>query len=361
MDFIAIPLGKLMHFIYFNFSFENYGLAIVIFTVLTKILLFPLTLKQLKSTAKMQQLSPKLEDLRRQYGTDKEKLNEETMKLYQTEGINPMSSCLPLLIQMPIVISLYRVVTSPLKYMFSKTAEQIQTIQEVFSSFLAETPRYFQDMEMLNFFKVNPQHMDKVSGVLNNGELLNMNFLGLDLSKVPTYNPSILFGPDKWVYIPLLLIPIIGVVSTFISSRLSMPPTDPNQSQAAGVNKSMMWTGPIMTFIFSFQLPAGVLVYWISGYLIQIVQQLFINKLILKPVQKSNAPNLVKNKNIEENGSDQEDKKADIVPELATIAVQSEGIENQSHSEEKDISKKYVDTRSSTNKNYGSTKKKKKK
>ena len=290
MDFIAMPLGKLMLFIHNNLSFGNYGTAIVFFTILTKILLLPLTIKQYQSTARMQKLNPKLEDLRRQYGTDKNKLNEETMKLYQEEKINPMSSCLPLLIQMPILFSLYRVITMPLTYMLGKTADEITQIREIYTriyeSISGVLPRVGQgaDMEILNFFKLNPAYMNEVSGLLGQGDLLNMSFLGLDLSKVPTIDPKLLFGAEMSIYLPLLLVPVVGVVSTFISTKLSsasMSTSNQNQ-QAASMNRTMMMMGPVMTLIFSFQMPAGVLLYWIAGYVIQIVQQLFVNKYIFK-------------------------------------------------------------------------------
>ena len=297
MDFfgvIARPLGGLMQFIYNNLSFFNYGLAIVIFTILTKVLLMPLTIKQYRSTARMQALNPKLEELRRQYGTDKNRLNEETMKLYQEEKINPMGSCLPLLIQMPILLALYRVITMPLTYMVGKTAEQLEQIRTVYFELSGATQRAAQgiDMEMMNFFKLHPEFMDRVSGLLEQADLLNMNFLGLDLSKIPTFQPAVLFGPEMSTYLPLLLIPVIGVVSTFISTKLSSAPmASSNQNQqAASMNKTMMMMGPIMTLIFSFQLPAGVLLYWIAGYVIQIIMQLFVNKYIYKLGQEQEPP-----------------------------------------------------------------------
>ena len=297
MDFfgvIARPLGSLMQFIYNNLSFWNYGLAIVLFTILTKVLLMPLTIKQYRSTARMQALNPKLEDLRRQYGTDKNRLNEETMKLYQEEKINPMGSCLPLLIQMPILLALYRVITMPLTYMVGKTAEQLEQIRTIYFELSGATQRAAQgiDMEMMNFFKLHPEFMDRVSGLLDQADLLNMNFLGLDLSKIPTFQPAVLFGPEMSTYLPLLLIPVVGVVSTFISTKLSSAPmASSNQNQqAASMNKTMMMMGPIMTLIFSFQLPAGVLLYWIAGYVIQIIMQLFVNKYIFKLGQPQETP-----------------------------------------------------------------------
>jgi YidC/Oxa1 family membrane protein insertase len=248
--------------------------------------MLPLTIKQYQSTARMQRLSPRLEELKRQYGTDKQRLNEETMKLYQEENVNPMGSCLPMLIQLPIIMSLYQVITRPLQFMIGKTAEQIGALETLYKTLSGAVAQNVQQMQTLNFFKLNPAFMDQArqAGLLADADLINMRFLGLDLSMTPTYSPELLFGPDMLTYLPLLLVPLIGVVSTYISSKISMASTAQSAQgqQPAGMGKSMMLMGPIMTLIFSFSLPAGVITYWIAGYLIQIVQQLYINKYILK-------------------------------------------------------------------------------
>ena len=286
-DPLSIPLGKLMHFIYYTVSFENYGLALVIFTVLTRLVMLPLTIKQYQGTAKMQKLNPKLEELKRQYGSDKKRLQEETMKLYQEEKVNPAGGCLPMLIQFPILFSLYPVITRPLRYMLGKSQEQIAALQELYKSISGSTASFVQEMEVLNFFKNDPTSLARAqaNNLLVPSDLINMRFFGLDLSITPTYSPDLLFGAQSAIYLPLLLIPIIGVLSTFISGKFAMASSAASSAQnpqASSMGKSMQFLGPVMTLIFSFQLPSGVLIYWIAGYMIQIVQQLFINKYVLK-------------------------------------------------------------------------------
>ena len=286
-DPLSIPLGRLMNLIYYYLTFENYGFALILFTVLTRLAMLPLTIKQYQGTAKMQKLQPRLDELRRQYGTDKKRLQEETVKLYQEEKVNPAGGCLPLLIQFPILFSLYPVITQPLRYMLGKTQEQIAALQELYVSITGSASRFIQQMEMLTFFKNDAASMARAesAGLLLPGDLINMGFFGLDLSRTPTYSPDVLFGDQMSIYLPLLLIPLIGVASTYISGRISMASTaaqSAQNQQSSSMNKSMQVIGPVMTLIFSFQLPAGVLVYWIAGYLIQIVQQLFINKYVLK-------------------------------------------------------------------------------
>ena len=102
---IADVLGKYLYFIYNTIAFENYGLAIIIFTVTIKLVLLPLTLKQLKSSARMQEVQPKIQELQKRYKNDREKLNQELMKFYQENKINPAAGCLPILVQLPILFS----------------------------------------------------------------------------------------------------------------------------------------------------------------------------------------------------------------------------------------------------------------
>ena len=294
LDYICIPLGKFLYFIYNTVGLHYYGLAIIIFTIVVKLVLLPLTLKQYKSTTKMQAIQPQLQEIQKRYKNDKEKLNQEMMKLYQENGVNPAGGCLPLLVQMPILISLYWVIVQPLKFMLGKTEEQITKIVEAFTTALSATGAAvdknlmlstIKELSALNFFNDNRNLLDKVSGLLSADELINFNFLGLHLGRTASYSTEKLFGPEAYIYLPLLLLPIIGVITTFLSTKLSMPKKNPNNPQtgmASSMSNSMMYMGPVMTLIFSFQLPAGVVLYWISGYVFQIFQQLYINKTILK-------------------------------------------------------------------------------
>lgn len=296
LDVICRPLGQFLYFIYNTLAFHKYGLAIIIFTVVVKLVLLPLTLKQYKSTTKMQAIQPQIQEIQKRYKNDKEKLNQEMMKVYQENSVNPAGGCLPLLVQMPILISLYWVIVQPLKFMLGKTQDQITKIVEVAtnasvaaeaSSKLTAMQGYIKELFALNYINENRNLLDQLSGILNINELINFNFFGLHLGTIASYKTTDLFGPDAYIYLPLLLLPIIGVVTTFLSTKLSMPKKNTNSSgnqnaMASSMTNSMMYIGPVMTLIFSFQLPAGVVLYWIAGYVFQIFQQLYINKTILK-------------------------------------------------------------------------------
>lgn len=114
MSFIAEPLGRLLLMVYGIVG--NYGIAIIIFTVLVKMIMIPLTMKQTKSMKNMQEIQPKIKEIQKKYQNDKEKMNEKVMELYKEHNVNPFGGCLPLLIQFPIIIGLFTVLRQPENY-----------------------------------------------------------------------------------------------------------------------------------------------------------------------------------------------------------------------------------------------------
>jgi YidC/Oxa1 family membrane protein insertase len=280
MNFVAKLFGQLMYFIYKYLAFENYGLAIILFTLFTKLLMLPLTIRQMKSTSKMQEIQPKIQDIQKRYKNDKEKLNQEMMRVYKENNVNPAGGCLPLLIQLPILLSLFYVITGPLTYMLNKSKEVVETLSAYVSQHV-EKMSYHVQIEIMNYFSGHVDELKQFSDLLKPEELINLKFLGLNLGLTPTISTEKLFGPQAATYLPLLLIPIIGVVTTFISSKMMTPPTQ-SDSDRGGMSNSMMYIGPVLTLMFSFQLPAGVGLYWIAGYVFQIFQQLYINKYVMK-------------------------------------------------------------------------------
>ena len=134
---ITIPLGYILGFIY---EFVNsYGWALILFTLAVKLLLLPLSLKQQRSTTKMQLVQPKLMELQKKYENDKNKLSEETMKLYKEYNISPMGGCLPMLIQLPILFGLYRVIYQPVTYMLHYSADEVNGLMTELG--LAKSPQ----------------------------------------------------------------------------------------------------------------------------------------------------------------------------------------------------------------------------
>ena len=281
-SFIPKTLGIILNFIYQNLAFQNYGFAIILFTVVVKLLLLPLTIKQSKSTAKMQEIQPIIQEIQRKYKNDKEKLNEELMKAYAEHKYNPASGCLPLLVQLPILFSLIYVVGKPLTYMLGYSPDQIANEISIFSEKI--------NSGIVNADLVVKGFYEQISIVKFN-KIIDMRFLGLDLSLVPTWRPNVLFGPEMSTYLPLVILPILSFVSTILSNKLMMMSTmkrnnsndnkDASQDASVAMQKNMMFIGPMMTLWVSFQFPAGLGLYWFAGNVFQIFQQLYLNKYII--------------------------------------------------------------------------------
>jgi len=128
LDIISKPFGALLRII-FDFT-GSYGYAILLFTLLTKILLLPINIKQTQSTKKMNEISPKMKEIQTKYKNNPEKMNEKMMELYKEYNYNPASGCLPLLIQLPIIIALFGVLQNPTKFVF--TPEEFDAISKSF-------------------------------------------------------------------------------------------------------------------------------------------------------------------------------------------------------------------------------------
>lgn len=297
IETIAMPFGKLLYFIYNNLAFQNYGVAIIMFTLIIKLLLLPLTLKQLKSTAKMQQLQPQIQELQKRYKNDKETLNAETMKFYKENKYNPASGCLPLIVQLPILFALYRVVIKPLTFMLGKGVAfevidgkditVVQKIIEVINDTVGiDTIKggFSEEISVIEYLSnvVNslPALWDKLANLISPEELINMNFLGVNLGLKPTIDQTLLFGDQMSTYLPLLLIPLFATGAMFFSSWLSMKHTAKKPGTDKKMGSSMLYFGPLMTLVFCFQLPASMGLYWIATSAFQVIQQMYVNKVI---------------------------------------------------------------------------------
>lgn len=279
--FIAHPLGIFLNFIYNTIAFHNYGIAIILFTIFIKLLLLPLTIKQYRSTAKMQEVQPKIQEAQQRYKNDKEKLNQEMMRIYSENKVNPAGGCLPLLVQMPILFSLYWVISQPLKYMFQKSAETIQALFNLIPQEIAGTMQSFSyDIPILNYFNEHPEELSKAEGLLFSNEVLDLNFLGIfNLGLTPTFDYT-KFTSDLR-YLPLLLIPVLSALTTWLSTKYTMPQTSSSSSQANSTANSMTKIMPFITAFFAFSVPAGLGLYWIISNGVQIAQQMYMNKYVI--------------------------------------------------------------------------------
>ena len=220
MGIIAKPIGYLLALIYKLVG--NYGISLIILTVIVKLILYPLYAKQIKSTANMSDMSEKAKEIQRRYANDKEKQNEEMQKLYAESGFNPMSGCLPMLIQFPIIMGLFALLRNPMKYM------------------PADPALMFANHESFLWIK--------------------------DLAQ-----------PDLWI------LPIAAGLATFfafsMNSAMTMQQPGQNAGQQKAMNAIMKYFFPLSILWLARSYPAGLAIYWAGGQFMQIFFNLRINKI----------------------------------------------------------------------------------
>ncbi len=268
-DIINVPLGYLFRGIYTFVG--SYGWTIILFTIIIKLILVPLNIKQQKSMKKTQAIQPRLMKLQEKYAQDKEKLSQETMKLYQEAGVNPMGGCLPMLIQFPVIIALYNIIRKPMSYVMMLSRETIEIINERLTG---ESLEFSKILDQIGLAKNMSSSMDKLSDVVSESALINFDFFGFDLSVTPSIN----FIMQNWQY---ALIPVLAGLTTYLVSVVSAKISGTNvNSEAAGSMKTMNVIFPFMTAWFAITLPAGLGLYWTISNLFQIAQMFVLNKVL---------------------------------------------------------------------------------
>jgi len=215
----------------YSLLFNNFALAIVGLTILIRLITYPLTRKQLQSMKAMQQLGPKLQALQKKYEKNKEKLTEETMKLYKEHGVNPAGGCLPMLIQMPVWIGLY------------------QSIYQV----LGETPEQLMNLSQYIYHSVPFLYQ-----IARKAIPLNSRFLWLNLAR-----------PDPYYILPILVVAVFWLQQ----KMTTVPSADPQQASMTQTMSIMM---PLMFGFFTLQVSSGLAIYWVVSGVLGIIQQYFV-------------------------------------------------------------------------------------
>ena len=241
--------GSIIKFIYFTCG-ENFGVALIIFTILMKVLLLPLGIKQQRSMTAMQKLQPQLNELQRKYAHDKDKLSRETMELYKKNNASPFGGCLPMILQFVILIVMVNIVYRPGTY--------IMGIEDL-----------SRDLNV------------QITAAQAHG--MNFHFLWWDLAMKPTFTLS----PTLPILITWIL-PILATAATYFSGvasqKMSGAPANaannPQAEQAQQMTKSMTTFMPIMTLFFTFTLPLSASLYWCISSITQVLQQAILTKVL---------------------------------------------------------------------------------
>ena len=261
---IANVLGYLLNFIYNLVT--NYGLAIIIFTILIKIILIPISIKQQKTMKKSAKMQGEIKAIQEKYKNDQERANQEMMSLYKKNNMSPFSGCLSSIIQIILLLSVFYLVRSPLTYMKKVDLELVDKYKDELS-----VKSNYPEVQVI-----------KEKGPEDERVYLNMNFLGLDLSNVPSANFK-----DYKVYI----IPVLYVISSIVSMKLTLnmqgkkkEKTEADEKEEISampdMGKSMSYMMPIMAVSISLVAPLGLGLYWLVNNILMIVERILLNKFI---------------------------------------------------------------------------------
>ncbi len=309
MNFIArligLPLGYVMWAIYS--VCKNYGLSLVIFTIISRLVQIPVSVKQQKSMAAMQAFQPKLEKLKKQYGNNPQKLQEEQMKLYAEEDINPMASCTPLIFTLFFFYGVFDVINRPLTHILHISSKAIDALKTTAAPLFEGNASFNQRPEIyiIQAMKDNPSMFDNVEGITS--EIINkistfdnMLFGFIDVGAVPS---SVFEEGHVWTAAStgLILIPIITAVIQIIQtvySTVRQKKMNPEAaSQMAGMNL-MLYLMPILFISAVYASPAGLGFYWICSSIVGLLQMIILNKVFTPEyVAKLVEKDRLKNKN----------------------------------------------------------------
>ena len=276
--YVCIPFAALTR-LFYNWT-GSYGVALILFTLVIKLVLLPFQLKSKKSMLRMNRMSGKVKEIQTRFANNKERQQQEIADLYAREGINPMGGCLWSLIPFPILIALYNVIRYPLRYFMTLSEETVEQITQLATSLGYKAPEggtqaAYAQINLAEFIHQNWASFEgKFDGLID----LNYQFLGMDLSAIAKDGFS-QFPGGGWAIWGLLLLPIIAAAIQFFMSMRSMK----NSNGADGGSmKTMMYMMPLMTLWIGYSMPSALCVYWIAQSAFALVQEVFLDKFFNK-------------------------------------------------------------------------------
>ncbi len=328
-DIIILPFAWLFNFLYG--LCKSYALTLILFSLVTKILLFYFSARGKKSTMAQQRLMPKQKELEKQF-KDKQKYQEALMKMYQEEGISPMGGCLWMFIPMPVLFALIAVIRAPLINMMHLGNEAILKLTDA----AAVAGQWTDTFKAGYYVQLNvaawiSQNFEAVKASFPDIDLthINFNFFGLDLSQIPK---------APWVEMSwLLVLPLLSLGSSYLSMHMTQK-FNGTQAAMQGNMKTMMLLMPLMSLYFGFIMPAAMSIYWISQNLFSIVQEYILTKhytKVLKEEDERRAALAARRKAAEE-----KQKEEERAERAAKIAEKGESKKSKTYKVKKDPSNK---------------------
>lgn len=287
----------------------NYGIAILIYGIAIRILLMPFNVKQHKNSLRQRALQPKLAELQRSCGKDKMRYQQEMMELYRQNGVSLTGGMGFMFLTLLLMWPIYRVVQAPLTYLSSVSVDSLHKIADYMLQHSYITETVAKNIETTNLDLIKALHntpaafVDVVNqGLMKAQDLISLDFLGIDIGLIPTWNISTYFGENSKVWLPILAIVLVNLLTSIfpqlLNSRLNPmlardkeandlaknnPARSRENNSADTMNRSMMITMPIMMLVFSMMLPAAMTLYWIVGNLMMMLQTYLFYIMYTKP------------------------------------------------------------------------------
>ncbi|MDE7172429.1 MAG: YidC/Oxa1 family membrane protein insertase [Oscillospiraceae bacterium] len=265
--------------------FNSYGIALFLFTVVVKIILFPLNLKGKKSMIKMNVVNEQIKEIQKRCGNDKERYNQEVQKFYTENNINPMGGCGWSMIPLFILWPLYAIIRRPLKYMMSLTEQATAAVATALgmTDFTAAGSNELILGSMLNAGNLETAKAAATAAGASAAGMfvINFDFFGIDLSMVPQL--KFWEGGISWGSLGLFLLPVISAGLSVVTMLVTQRTNQMNKDQAPPkMNLSLILMGPIMSLWIGFAMPAGMCIYWIANSVLGMVQEVICGRLLRK-------------------------------------------------------------------------------
>ena len=298
-DLIRVPFGYLLDWLY-TFT-NNYGLALILFSLIVKLVLLPMSVKSKKSMLKMSRLSPQVKALEAKYGDDKQKYQLAVQQMYKEEGVSMGGGCLWSFIPLIILLPLYYVIREPITYMMHNS----RSISEAIVAFIQASGEnlgknsYYAQLAAAGHIGDYMEELKSLAVTANaNLQAMNFQFLGIDLAGIPSFR---FWECEGWGEIGLFLIPVVSAglqaASMWISQKMNNQVAtnadgeqDTDAAKAANqTNATMMLMMPLMSLWIGFSMPAAISIYWIAQAVFGAVQDYFLTKHYRKVYEEEDA------------------------------------------------------------------------
>ena len=309
-DLIQVPFGWLLSQLYQLTT--NYGVALILFALLVKIILLPANAKSKKSTMKMSRMTPKIQAIQKKYANDQQKQSEAIQALYKEEGVSIGGGCLWSFLPLLVLLPLYTVVRQPIVYMLGESAETAETIVSVIKNGAPELFAAGNYYDQLAAAPLIPRFAEAIKAALPNIgaatlEGMNFGFLGIDLGAQPEFNIFAWKAYD-WAHIGAFLIPVLSAGSQVLSMLISQKMNNSvvtnekgledkeaaKNSQANQTSKMMLWMMPAMSLWIGFSVPGALSLYWFVQGIVSIFIDMYLTKKYRKIYDVEDAERLQK-------------------------------------------------------------------